>query len=217
MHKTDQQLKHDIENELDWDPRLRMIHVSVTVQDGATTLLGSVDTYPQKADAMVATKRVFGVRSVTEKLVVKLRAEHKRTDADILLATRNALAWDVHTPTSIISRVQSGIVTLEGQVKWNFQREAAEHAVGQLVGVVGVQNLVGLRPEAAATQVKEKMENALQRRALRSHAIKVDSIGSRITLTGHAPTWQSVEDATDIAWAVPGVTEVVDQLRVQAT
>jgi osmotically-inducible protein OsmY len=38
-----------------------------------------------------------------------------------------------------------------------------------------------------------------------------------VTLTGHASSWQSIEDAEDAAWAAPGVTKVVDHLTVSMT
>ena len=34
-----------------------------------------------------------------------------------------------------------------------------------------------------------------------------------MTLTGTATSWQSIEDASNAAWAVPGVTEVIDQVK----
>ncbi|MGO7719111.1 BON domain-containing protein, partial [Rhizobium johnstonii] len=35
-------------------------------------------------------------------------------------------------------KVESGWVTLSGEVRWQFQKAAAEHAVRKLGGVVGV-------------------------------------------------------------------------------
>ena len=99
-------------------------------------------------------------------------------------------------------------------VKWNFQREAAEYAVGQIVGVVSVQNFIVLRRNFG--HAGEGEDQALQRQAARdAHSIRVDNVGGRVTLTGHAPSWPLVEEAANAAWATPGVTEVVDQLKVQ--
>jgi osmotically-inducible protein OsmY len=111
------------------------------------------------------------------------------------------------------------LVTLEGQVDWNFEREAAGRAIRNLTGVVNVNNLVTLKKkEASATQVKEKVEAALQRQATAdSKSIHVDTNGGKVTLTGHASSWQSIEDASNAAWAASGVTQVVDQLKIQMT
>ena len=182
---------------------------------GAVSLAGTVDTYAQKWAAEDATKRVSGVRTMAENLSVKLLADHKHSDGEIATAIQSALRWDVMVPNTITAKVTSGAVTLEGQATWNFEREAAERAVRYLTGVVSVANIVTLKPQVSATQVKEKIEAALDRQAKAdSKAIKIEASGGKVTLTGHASSWQSTEDAADAAWATPGVTEVVDRMTV---
>jgi osmotically-inducible protein OsmY len=177
-----------------------------------------VDTYAQKWAAEDATKRVFGVRAVAQDVTVKIRAEHKRSDSDIASAIQSALRWDVFTPRSVTAKVQDGAVTLEGQVKWNFEREAAENAVRYLTGVVSVYNSITLKPEASVAQITEKIQSALQRQATTdTNSIHVATEGSKVTLTGNASSWQSIEDARDAAWAAPGVNQVVDQVKMQMT
>jgi osmotically-inducible protein OsmY len=218
MNKTDSQLKEDIETELRWDPKVNAAQIGVSVDKGAVTLLGAVDTYPQKWAAEDATKRVFGVRTVAQDLTVKILSDHKRNDSDIAGAVQSALKWDVCTPQSVTAEVQEGAVTLEGEVKWNFERDAAEKAVRYLTGVVSVYNRITLKPEASAAQVKEKIQAALQRQATTdTNSIHIDTSGGKVTLTGKASSWQSIEDAANAAWAAPGVTQVVDQVKMSMT
>ncbi len=218
MSKSDNQLKQDIEEELRWDPKVNAAQIGVTVGKGAVSLLGAVDTYAEKWAAEDATKRVFGVRTVAQDLTVKILADHKRTDSDIASAVQNALTWDVFTPTSVTAKVQNGAVTLEGQVKWNFERDAAEKAVRYLTGVVSVYNSITLKPETSAAQVKEKIQSALRRQAATdTNSIHIETSGGKVTLTGHASSWQSIEDAANAAWAAPGVTQVVDQVKMAMT
>ena len=76
-------------------------------------------------------------------------------------------------------------------------------------------NAIALKPQVSATQVKEKIEAALDRQAKSdSKGIKIETAGGKVTLTGHASSWQSTEHAADAAWATPGVTEVVDRMTV---
>jgi osmotically-inducible protein OsmY len=218
MEKSDSQLKQDIETELAWDPKVNSAQIGVSVDKGAVTLLGAVDTYPQKWAAEDATKRVSGVRTVAQDLTVKILSDHKRTDSDIAAAVQHALKWDVLTPNAVTAKVQNGAVTLAGQVKWNFERNAAEKAVRYLTGVAAVHNEITLRPETSAPEVKEKIKSALQRQATKdSDSIHVDTSGSKVTLTGNASSWQSIADASNAAWAAPGVTEVVDHMKMQMT
>ena len=219
MTKSDIQLKQDIDQELAWDPRVNAAQIGVSVDKGAVSLLGTVDTYAQKWAAEDAAKRVGGVRTVAQDLTVKILSDHTRSDSDIAGAIQSALKWDVLVPNAVTAVVRDGLVTLEGQVNWNFEREAAGRAIRNLTGVVNVSNLLTLKKkEASAAQVKEKVEAALQRQATAdSKSIHVDTNGGKVTLTGHASSWQSIEDASNAAWAASGVTQVVDQLKIQMT
>jgi osmotically-inducible protein OsmY len=215
VNKTDKQLKQDVEEELRWDPKVNSAQIGVTVDGGAVSLLGTVDTYAQKWAAEDATKRVSGVRTMAQDLSVKLLSDHKHSDAEIAAAIQSALKWDVMVPKTVTAKVTSGSVTLEGLATWNFEREAAERAVRYLTGVVSVVNAVALKPQVSPTQVKEKIEAALDRQAKADgKGIKIETSGGKVTLTGHASSWQSTEDAADAAWATPGVTDVVDRMTV---
>ena len=216
MTKTDIQLKKDIESELAWDPKVNAAQIGVAVEQGAVSLLGSVDTYAEKWAAEEATKRVSGVRTVAQELKVKVLGEHARTDSEIAAAVQRALEWNVFIPKTITADVSNGSVTLNGQSSWHFQQDAAEHAVRHLAGVVNVHNAIVIAPEVSSTQVKEQVEAALQRQAKAdAKSIHVDTLGGQVTLTGHASSWQSIEDAANAAWAAPGVTRVVDQVKMQ--
>ena len=218
MTKNDNQLKQDIESELLYDPKINAAQIGVTVDGGAVTLLGAVDTYPQKWAAEDATKRVSGVRTVAQDLTVKLLVDHKRTDSEIATAVESALKWDVSTPSSVTARVNGGLITLEGRVKWNFEREAAEHAVRYLTGVSGVYNSITLEPRASTDEVRGKIQSALQRQAnADASSIHIDTAGGKVTLSGHASSWQSIEDAASAAWSAPGVTDVRDNVKMQMT
>jgi osmotically-inducible protein OsmY len=216
MNKTDNQLKEDIEQELRWDPKVNAAQIGVSVNKGVVSLLGAVDTFPEKWAAEDATKRVCGVRTVAQDLTVKLLSGHVRTDSDIAAATQSALKWDVSVPNSVTAKVHQGAITLEGQVTWNFQREADSRTVRYLAGVVSVFNDITLKPQTSALQVKDKVVAALQRHAKAdAKSIHVDAAGGKVTLTGHPSSWQAIEDSVDAAWAAPGVTEVDDQLQIQ--
>ena len=67
-----------------------------------------------------------------------------------------------------------------------------------LTGVVTVYNSITLKPETSASEVKEKIQSALQRQATKdANSIHVDTSGGKVTLTGHASSWQSIEDAAN--------------------
>ena len=89
----------------------------------------------------------------------------------------------------IKARVEVGWVWLEGEVDWQFQIAAAEQAVRNLAGVRGVTNLLQLKQRASAADVKECIENALQRNAeLDAKQIVVSASGG----SRHAPRARSL-------------------------
>ncbi len=215
MNKTDMQLKKDVEDELQWEPKINAARIGVSVRNGAVSLTGEVDSYPERWAAEDAAKRVGGVRSVAEDLTVKVLGDYKHSDAEIAEAALRALKWDVWVPKTVTLVVQDGVIRLEGQVEWKYQSKSAEDAVSNLAGVVSVNNLITIKPQASAARVKEKVEAALQRQATAdAKSIHVDTSGSTVTLTGQASSWRAIDDASAAAWAVPGVTDVIEKLSV---
>ena len=76
-------------------------------------------------------------------------------------------------------------------------------------------NNIRLTPIATVAAVKDKVEAALQRQATAdAKSIHIAMSGGRVTLTGHASSFRSLEDAANAAWAAPGVIEVVDLMTL---
>jgi osmotically-inducible protein OsmY len=72
----------------------------------------------------------------------------KHPDDEIAERALSILRWKIRY-NSILVKAEKGHVTLSGEVNWYSDREAAEHTVSKLSGVVGVSNLIttkGLRP-----------------------------------------------------------------------
>lgn len=83
--KTDEELQHDVMEEIKWDPRLKSIatQIGVTAKDGVITLSGEVDTYRKKIAAEFAAQRVAGVRVVAINIQVNLEGDTTKTDIEI--------------------------------------------------------------------------------------------------------------------------------------
>lgn len=216
MSYTDTDIQRDITQELKWEPSLRDDDIAVGVRDGVVILGGCVDSWAEKGQAERAAARVKGVRAIANELEVKIPGGFVRTDPEIAHAATGALEWDIAVPHDRIRiKVDNGWVTLEGQVEWYYQKEAAERAVRQLTGVRGVFNAITLAVRSTPRDVKKRIKDALHRTAeLDADRITVEVIGNKATLTGMVRSYAELTDVARAARNAPGITEVENHLAI---
>ena len=216
--KTDSQLQQDVIAELKWEPLLREAEIGVSAKDGVITLTGTVDGYAKKTEAEDAVKRVAGVNAVVEKIEVKYGVNWgKKDDNEIATEIVNAFKWHWEVPADKISaRVEKGWVTLDGQVEWNFQSNAAKAAVANLLGVTGVSNNLKIKSLTDDAIEKEDIESALKRNwSVSGKDIRVAVSDHKATLTGTVDSWYQKDEAGRIAWRAPGVWNGGNELVVE--
>lgn len=209
-------IRQDVLTELDYEPSVNANHIGVTVEDGVVTLTGYVESYAEKVSAEAATRRVRGVRAIAERLQVRRPERKKHADDEIAARALDIISWDTALPDAAIDvKVEHGCVTLTGEVPWHFQRLAAEEAVQKLGGVTEVRNLLTIRPTAHVSDIKDRIERALERQAeMDAAAITVLVSGQSVTLEGQVRAVSEQNLATQTAWSVPGVGQVRNRLTV---
>jgi osmotically-inducible protein OsmY len=210
-----EELKHNVELELRWEPSVCADKIGVSVNKGVVELDGHVGSLYEKWAAEQAALRVVNVTSIASEILVDLPFESERTDEDIALAASNHLTWNFQTPKTIKAAVSNGSVTLSGSAEWQYQREEAERVVRSLLGVKSVVNEIQLSPKANAIEVKVKIENALKRDAqIDAEKISVEAVGVVVTLRGKVQSWTERTDVERAAFGAPGVARVVNPLLV---
>jgi osmotically-inducible protein OsmY len=219
--KTNQELQKDVMDELKWDSRTNDVatQIGVSAKDGVVTLSGLVSNYGQKLAVERAAQRVNGVKVVASDVEVGVTGISGRTDTQIAEAIRNALRWNSALLAEKIDvKVDNGWVSLSGEVEWAYQKNAVEDSINDLLGVKGVTNLITLKAKPVDTrEIKDKISAAFHRSAtVDSRSIRLDTVGSRVTIHGTVRSWAEKKEAERIVWSSPGVLSVDNQIEIES-
>jgi len=215
--KTDLQIKNDVMEELKWEPILNASQIGVSVKDGVVTLSGSVDSYSKKTAAERTVKKIDGVKALAEDIEVVLPGSSKRNDTDIAETVVNALKWHSAVREHKINvKVESGIVTLEGEVDWEFQKNSAKMMVENLIGVTDIINNIKIIQKANINDIKKKIISAFHRSAtIDADGIEIEIAGTKAILKGNVRSWSEKEDAESAVWSASGIDRVDNRLEIK--
>jgi osmotically-inducible protein OsmY len=215
--KNNEELQRDVQNAIKWEPLLHATKIEVTAKDGIVSLTGVVDSYSKKMEAERAAKKVIGVKALVEKIEVKFPSSWTKTDSEIASEVLSALKsnWGIPTNKTVGVKVENGWVSLEGELSWNYQKEAAQTAVKYLHGVKGVTNSIKITPDTLDAIEQKDVEDAIGRSwSIDDTDIQVKVSGTTVTLSGTVSSWYQKEEAARIAWNTPGIGHVKNELEV---
>lgn len=215
--KSDVELKHDVLAALDWDPSVDEEDIGVTVDAGIVTLSGHVSSHAQKWAAVDTTCLIEGVRGVADEIDVRLAESDERTDSDIARAAADSFTWNIDIPEHKLQiRVESGEVTVEGEVDNHYQREAVDATLLSLKGVRNINNMITLVQKSVPEEIAQKIQEAFIRHArLDANRVDVETFSGLAILRGEVSSWAERRDAEEVAWSSPGISLVENYIEVQ--
>lgn len=214
---TDQEIRQNVWDEISHDARIDSSGITVTVRNGVVYLDGTVPTYSQKVIAEQDARRIKGVIDVVNNLAVK--PPRVWTDEEIRSMVRANIDRDVRitTPEKIHVSVSGGVVTLTGTVPSYDQKEAASDDAWSVPGVIDVINDIVVVPPVTRsdTEIAADVRRALDcDPAINAANIHVTVTNGTVYLRGTVPTYYQIQEASKVAWSVPGVVNVVNELTV---
>jgi hyperosmotically inducible periplasmic protein len=153
--------------------------VSVELNHGVVTLTGTVDRYQAKVDAEKKARKIANVKEVNDQIQV---GGKDVPDAQLQNALNRKLSYDRwgygHVWNYVVATVDDGTVTLEGEVRWQPDKDSALALVNSQEGVKDVVDKVRILPTSIFDD---------QLRAREFRAIYGDSSLSRYGIDPRSP------------------------------
>ena len=145
MRKNNEELQREVQDAIKWESLLNAAEIGVIAKDGVVTLTGMVDGLLRNQKPKMPQRKLQECKAVVENIEIKFDGVGKKTDNEIANEIINALKWNWSVPNDKVKvKVEDGWVTLEGELEWNSQKEAAKKAVSNLLGVRFVSNILPL-------------------------------------------------------------------------
>ncbi|MFP4501288.1 MAG: BON domain-containing protein [Candidatus Hydrogenedentota bacterium] len=229
--RTDSELRAEIEKALQFDVLVDDALITVSVDDGAVNLEGTVGSQSEKARA-VSDAWVAGVQSVDgSDLEVKRWARdedlrgakyEEKTPEEIKAAVEDALLHDPRVFSFKVNatEVEGGKVTLRGTVDNLKAKRAAAEAARGVVGVTRVENRIRVESAGELTdaEVADNVRNALARDPyVNRYEITVTVVNNTAYLYGTVDSHFEKAQADDVAARAEGVWAVNNNITVDDT
>ena len=239
----DFQLKLALKTAFSLDPYLRVLPITITVEEGVITVSGRVDFPMQKRLAMRKIGEIADSSNVDDRLGIGRggpdESPIERVDANALKDAKLALAvrrklkeGSGMTLRDLRVVASDGAVTLDGKVNTPADKGKAGRLAGEVDGVLRVTNnlrLPGQEPSSRREALPDRSwkgrlhDTAMLIRARRvlardsnlaPHRIRVEVRDGIVTLKGEVPDEGKVILAEQLINDLTGIAGVVNQLRV---
>tara|TARA_B110000503_G_C7138692_1_gene409958 strand:- start:391 stop:1056 length:666 start_codon:yes stop_codon:yes gene_type:complete len=205
---------------LNFEPSLDTTNITISIQgnNDIVVLGGTVESFYEKLVAEKAVKSLMNVRTIANEITVDLSILYHKTDVEIAKEVTNAIKNNIITASKNIQAiVKNSIVTLTGDVDWNYQKSAAFNSINKLLGIKSIINNIEVKPSIVidSSKVKSQITKEFEWHArIDADKIKVTVEGKKIILTGKVSNYDELDEAETAAWSVAGVEKVDNKLTI---
>lgn len=141
--RTDTAIAEAAVNALSWDSAVPPKSVNLTIRDGWVTLTGNVEWRYQRDAAEYTVRRLYGVKGVTNSILVKPRVHI----ADVKTRIEDAFKRSAEVDAQHVRvEARDGQIVLSGTVRSLSERREAERAAWSAPGVTLVDDRIAVAP-----------------------------------------------------------------------
>jgi osmotically-inducible protein OsmY len=141
--RSDTAIAEAAANALAWDAAVPARAIQVTLREGWVTLTGNVEWRYQRDAAEYTVRRLYGVKGVTNSIVVKPRVRTADVKARIEDAFKRSAEVDAR---HVQVEARDGQIVLTGTVRSLSERKEAERAAWSAPGVTLVDDRIAVTP-----------------------------------------------------------------------
>jgi osmotically-inducible protein OsmY len=107
----------------------------MVAKDVIITLSGIVESFTKKLKAKDIVEKVAGVKIVLEGIELNFDSPDEKNDKEIATEVLSYFKWNWgDSSDKVKAKVENGLVTLEGNLQWDFLKDTVEKTVKKLVG-----------------------------------------------------------------------------------
>jgi len=228
MERPAREIAAEVEQALHWDVYIDDGLITVSADEAGTVTLSGVVGSAAERRLALAKAYTAGVKKVVgDDLVVRrwardpdLRANKfmERPDAEIRAAVEKAMMHDPRVFSfHVDTDVDGGLVSLGGTVDNLSAKRAAGQDARNTVGIVGVLNLLKVKPKEVRSDadILADIQAALRRDPyLQDHEVGVKVTDGVAHLDGMTESWFERGQVDDLTSRVNGVRDIVNRIQV---
>ena len=235
-NETDNRIESAAKQSYVFQKYLKDDDISITSEDGAVTLTGTVAEPTHKTLAEETVASLPGVKSVENLLEVKKESVSENSDAWVTMKVKTALLF--HRNVSAMTEVSTKdkVVTLQGEAASQAEKDLTTEYVKDVDGVKDVRNEMIVSAKTAENPDEKTMGDKvrdmgdsiddasitglvkvalLYHRSTSGLSTKVETNNGIVTLDGTARSAAAKDLATKYAQDVYGVKSVVNNITIE--